>query len=669
MLVSTEWLKEIISFKYTPKELAYRLSMQGIETKVSSRMGRDSIIETEPTSNRPDCLSVIGLAREIRAMNHHHHHHLKLRLPKRNTKTPIGTKCPIQVHIKNDRLCPRYVGAYLTDIIVKKSPEWLSRRLELMGMRSVNNVVDVTNYVLLEWGHPTHAFDADLIEENTICIDTAGRKTQITTLDGVKRDIMPDTLLISDETKPIAVAGVIGAANTEIHKGTNNIFLESAYFDPASVRRTSKHLGLSTESSYRFERGADPDAALSALQRIIVILEEVASARVIGSIIDAYPRRIRPPRIAVRPSRVNQILGTCLTDRDITRILSGLDFGVEKQRNPKAVKVSVPPFRMEVQREIDVIEEIARIYGYHNIAKDAPQIPIQPVETPLRERTLNNLKTHLVHLGIFEVITYSFVSGQDLNLEKDVVRIPNPLSVEQSVMRTTLIPGLLKVANHNISVQEVPNIFEIGKIYTQSHNKTKEKYCLGLLLIKDFFEVKGIIERLSYVLEIDLIFQNSRHPWLNPRESSRMMYGKECVGLIGRVHPDVAKQYGVSDDICIAEINLENLMDGVGKDKKCFQRLSRFPAVKRDMALILHERVSYQECVDCIRGHGGEWLGRIELFDIYRGKPLESGYKSLGFSLEYQDQHRTLSETDVDAPHNAILEACFKELGATLRPQ
>ncbi|MCH7589871.1 phenylalanine--tRNA ligase subunit beta [PVC group bacterium] len=667
MLISYQWLKEFLSLKITPRQLSQLLSLQGLEARVASSLDKDTMIEIEATSNRPDCLSVMGVGREVAAKLN-----CKIKLPRIDGSVKTGKRGSVAITIKKSLLCPRYLGVLIECDKFLRTPSLIVKRLEKAGIRSINLVVDVTNYVLLECGHPTHAFDADLLEGPRIVVDIAGSCTKLKTLDGVERSLDKDMLLIWDKKKPIAIAGVMGCENSEIHPGTKRVFIESAYFDPKSIRLTSKKLNLSTESSFRFERGLDPEGADYAMRRILFLLKKTQKIKILGLINDCYPKPIRQKKILFRVSRLNHVLGTQIKIVHARKILKSLNFVVEGAAIKKdRFYVTPPSYRHEVTREIDLIEEVARIYGYNEIQKQAPSIKIKANVVGHKERIENILKQSLSEIGLYEIINFSFLHPDDLSLSEKAIKIPNPISREQSVMRTSLIPGLLKVAVRNQNIKEMnPWLFEIGHIFLKNPSKKKvfEKNRFSILVAGGPHELKGLVERILAKFQIERgVINTSDHPWLKKNRSLEWLIDGVSIGFFGVLADSVKSKYGLDLNVSIGEFDFDRICQSAKLDKK-YAPIPKYPAVYRDMALIVDEGVSYQDCVECIKTYGGSWLEDVNLFDLYRGSPLKTGKKSMGFSLAYRDASKTLTEKDVDVPHEKILHACFQKLGAELRP-
>lgn len=637
---------------------------------------KDSVLDIAVTPNRPDCLSVIGIAREIAALTHQ-----PLRYPD-TTMQSEGDEIRerTSVTLLDPELCPRYVARMIEGVKVGPSPSWLKNRLEKVGLRSISNVVDVTNYVMLEYGQPLHAFDFDLLEGGRIVVRRAKEGERFTTLDGVERTLDDQMLMICDGVKPVAIAGVMGGLNSEIRDETTTVLLESAYFDPASNRRTSKKLGLETEASYRFGRGIDYGGCLTAANRAIRLIQELAGGRIVEGALDAYPRPLAPRPIRLSVSKTNRILGTEIPSESMKAYLESLELRVQKE-DEDTYTVVPPSFRGDLEREIDLVEEIARLDGYDRVPVTLPRGE-PSTEPTAREFSLEQRAMEvLLHYGYHEVITYSFTSPNALDRIKlppeDVrrrqVRILNPLTEEFSLLRTSLIPGLLETAYYNISRNNLNlKLFELKRVFLPAEGEKlprEPKSLAGLAVglaeepnwaspqrLVDFYDVKGLIEDLMEALQIpDVIFRRTTGvPYLHPGKAVEVLSGEDSLGVFGEAHPEVLVQYELDGRIYLFDLDFEKMARRATVGKR-FRILPKFPAVSRDLSLIVDEGVEVENLSQAIRGSGVPFVDQIVLFDLYRGAPIPPGKKGVSYRIRYQAADRTLTDEEVNRYQEQIV--------------
>ncbi len=649
----------------------------------------DWILDINVTPNRSDCLCLLGIAREIAA------------LLNRRVCEPVPQKVPqglpieglTSVEIQRPDLCARYVAELVLGVRIAPSPFWMRRRLEAVGIRSINNIVDVTNYVMMEMGQPLHAFDSDLLEEHRIVVRAAERGESFTTLDGVARALPGESLMICDGKKPVALAGIMGGQNSEIQPDSVNILLESAYFDPMGVRRTSKRTGLSTEASLRFERGIDPNGCLRAADRAAALMAELGGGQLARGAVDNYPRKINPAEIPLRVSRTNQILGTTLPGGEVRRILENLQLDVETT-GPDSFRVVPPTFRVDLHREIDLIEEVARLHGFQRIPVTLPGGQVSAEKQTRLQRASRAARDHLAGFGLREVINYSFISPRELlnlRLSPDdrraqPLRIDNPLGEDQSIMRTTLIPALLQNAVFNFNRQNMDlKFFELGRVFLprREGDLPEEIENLGILLTGlreeeswakpkaevDFFDLKGLTEGLFAALNIEdygFIKSPSGESFLHPGRSCGLAIGGEVVGAMGQVHPDLVQTFKMKQSVFLLELNFAAAVDKIS-ERRVFKPIPRFPAVTRDLALIIDENIPAGEIFQTLREAGRDLCSEIRLFDLYRGNPIPAGKKSLAFHLKYQREDRTLTDDEVNEVHQNLVNRLAGKFGALLR--
>ena len=643
----------------------------------------DVVLELEITPNRPDCLSMIGVAREISVAVGN-----PLRLPEVNIQQRMTAIHNLtSVTIEAPDLCPRYAARVIQGVKIAPSPTWLQRRLEAIGVGTINNIVDITNYVLMEYGHPLHAFDYHQLTENRIIVRRAKPGETLKTIDTEERELTPDMLVIADAENPVALAGVMGGFDSEITDQTVDVLLESAYFHPPSIRKTSKDLGMHTEASHRFERGADPEGVIPAINRAAQLIVEIAGGEICSGIVDAYPGKQEATNIKFRPERANFVLGTEISEDEMRDILSRLGFTVSD-----AFEVTVPTFRPDVSQEIDLVEEIARVYGFDNIPTTLPRgdIPIPKVDPKedLRER----VKTYLLQCGMMEAMNYAFYHRDvfdRIRLEstdplRQAVQIANPLSEDQSIMRTTLLPSLLANAqrNRNHQINDV-QFFECSKVFipsgTDEYPNEPERVAgiivgnLGAgvygdpLRPADFFDIKGIVEGLLDRCGIsDYIIAHTDHPVFHPGRRAEVRIEDEVLCVFGEVHPEVLENYDLLHKAYLFELDFERLI-GVVEPSKQFESIPIYPSVNRDLAIVLDVDTPASHPTEIIQSAGGELVSGLHLFDVYTGEQVPEGKKSLAFAIEYRSTTETLTDEIVDRVHGGILEQLERELGATLR--
>ncbi len=656
MKVPLSWLKEYIDVKLSPEELAHRLTMAGVEVSHIQKSGKNTILELDLTTNRGDCASIIGVAREVSALINR-----PLRLPRISEKDK-KKKGIIKVEIKDRKGCSRYTGRVIENVKVKPSPLWLKERLKSMGIKPINNVVDITNYVLFETGQPLHAFDLDKIKEKKIVVRRAKEGEKITTLDGRKRILDKSILVIADGKRAIALAGIMGGENTQVTNKTKNILLESAYFDPIVVRRGTKRLNLFTESSYRFERDVDPKGVLTASRRVRDLILELAGGKE-AAFVDRNLLSRKPKRITLRKERVNALLGTRLSWNQIKGILKRLGFKV------KGKLVEVPSYRREITREIDLIEEIARIYGYHRISSLLPEGRVASYSQEPLETLVPRIKEILVACGLREVINYGFISleeGKRMGFTpREIIKLTNPLTERQNIMRPSLIPGLLNNLIHNLNQgNSVVKVFELGRVFSPRREQT----ALGALLSGegDIYDLKGILEALCEELAITSPrFGSASLPFLLPGRVAEVLIANRKVGLLGEMDPKVLSYFGIEKRAFIFELDLEEFL--LMRREKRFRKLPKYPAIVRDIALSLPEEITSEEIVQTIYSLGGELVEKVAFFDLYRGTQIPSSHKGLAYSISYRAKNRTLKDEEIKKLHQRISLGLEKRLEARIR--
>jgi len=681
MKVPLSWLREYIDIRLSPQELAHRMTMAGVEVSHIQKSGKDTILELDLTTNRGDCASIIGVAREVSALINR-----PLRLPKISEKDK-RQKGIIKVEIKDRKDCPRYTGRVIKDVRVKPSPPWLKERLKSMGIKPINNVVDITNYVLFECGQPLHAFDLDKIvgpfppEADQpqaearlpvgplkVIVRRAKKGEKIITLDGRKRILNKDILVIADGKRAIALAGIMGGEATQVTNKTKNILLESAYFDPIVVRKGAKGINLFTESSYRFERDVDPQGVLTASRRARDLILELAGGEEVA-FVDKNLLSRKAKRITLRRERVNALLGTRLSWKQITGILKKLGFKVNPapvhKSGVKGKLVEIPSYRREITREIDLIEEIARIYGYPRIPSLLPEGRIASYSQEPLEKLVSKVRETLVAGGYREVVNYGFISLEEGKRMGEIIKIANPLTEKQNVMRPSLIPGLLNNLIHNLNQgNSVVKVFELGHVFFPKREQT----ALGVLLSGegDIYDLKGILEVLCQELTITSPrISSASLPFLLSGRGGEVLIANRKVGLLGEMDPKVLSYFGIEKRAFIFELDLEEFL--LMRREKRFRELPKYPAILRDIALSLPEEITSEEIVQTIYSLGGELVEKVAFFDLYRGTQIPSSHKGLAYSISYRAKNRTLKDEEIKKLHQRISLGLEKRLGARIR--
>ncbi len=695
MRASLEWLREFVPVSESAAEVAHRLTMLGLEVEAVEQVDEDTVFEINVTPNRPDCMSMIGVARELSAA-----FGPALSFPYHEVTAETG-ELDFNVDILDSALCRRYAGRIVKGLKIGPSPEWLKRRLEKCGFRSINNVVDVTNYVLIELGHPLHAFDLDTIKGRRIQVGTSRdvkgktEKLRFRTLDGNEQELPGDALLIWDADDPIAIAGIMGGLETEVSDSTVDIFIESAWFDPVSVRRTSRSTGLKTESSFRFERGTDIKMLKKALDRAAFLMHEIAGGKVYGKI-DIYPGIYSPGEISIKCEKINGVLGLDLTEAEITGYLEGLGFVAEKENG--YFNITPPAYRVDVQGGFDIIEEVARAYGYERIPAVLPTAAVgvegqDNTQKLFSGALLKELKESFLKSGYTEVINYSFMGEHDLDflgLDTDdgrrrIVRIKNPLRAEDACMRTTLVPALIRNIVYNVSHENRSfRLYEISRVFLSKEGcelpEERNHFAAALYKEKirsvykddthDFFVVKGVIEALFEILKISRYsFARSSEPFLHPGQSADVFIGGEKIGYVGALSPVIIDRLDIkahSPSIILAELDVDLIRPYYLQVLK-YRPLPRYPYSERDTALVVDESLESAEIVALIRSYNSDLIEYVTLFDVYQGKNIPEGKKSIAFSIRYRASDRTLKDEEVDALHDQIIGFVIERTKGQLR--
>jgi len=649
----------------------------------------DTILEIGITPNRADCLSHIGVAREIAAITGN-----TLRIPDTTvTENEQSIHNGIAITVEDNNLCPRYAARIVRNVKITESPEWLKHRLESLGLRPRNVIVDITNLVLMECGQPLHAFDLDTINDKKIIVKTAKSEQKFTTLDGKERTLDDSMLMINDNITPIAVAGVMGGENSEISDSTTSVLIESAYFNPSSIRRTAKKLGISSDASYRFERGVDPEAIIYAVNRAASLMAELAGGTVDKEIIDIYPNPIIPKTITLRYSQIQRILGISVTDVKVNEYLRNLGF-IEKEKSNDSITVTAPSWRVDMEQEIDLIEEIARLYNYDNIEADvSATFPADATITPQFSTSSrrNTIRHYLTHRGLQEIITYSFTDPATAALSTDnPIKLANALGEEFSIMRPSLLPAMLKVIDRNCrNGQNSLALFDCGKNFTiPVKEKTlipgileKEELCIALTgdyipqhwvekqRKADFYDIKGIVEEILFdslrLTGIILVPAEQNNIFFSANRMDIIAH-KKVIGTVGEIDRSILKKFGVEQNVFAASISLSDIYSHPSK-KAQYKAPSTFPYVRRDAAFTVSQEIQADELLRAVRGVNSPLLKDADIFDIFTGDVLGKDKKSIALSFIFGSDERTLIDQEIQDSFQAIIEAVESGTGAILR--
>ncbi|MDD5128063.1 MAG: phenylalanine--tRNA ligase subunit beta [Candidatus Omnitrophica bacterium] len=695
MKVTYSWLKDFIDIKISPRELADKLTIAGLEVvsleeleKSVSPSGRDFVFEIEITSNRPDWLSILGVAREISAITGS-----KLKSAKTPKVKFKGLK-PIEILVAESTDCPFYSAMIIRGVKVAPSPEWLKKRLEALGCRSVNNIVDITNYVLFESGQPLHAFDLDKLSQQAIYVRRGRPNESITIIDGQQKILDNEILVIADKNRAVAIAGVMGGKNTEVTEATCNILLESAVFNPIVVRRGRQKLGLQSESAYRFERGVDLENAQNATFSALKLISALAFGKP-----DAYKHlgSIRPIKsvINLEMDYLSRVLGVSLSVLKVKQILSGLGFTV-KVRGKNVLTVKIPSFRQDVKTQIDLVEEVARIYGYEKIPLSLPAVKPHKI-IPTSREVVSDIKIILQGLGLQEAITYSLVDRLLLaksGIKKDIppVEILNPLSKEQEVLRFSLLPSLIRTLAYNLNQQqEYVNIFEVANVFSAKPGSAQhstmtnesvrpsvqEELSLGIALCgaRPFFIKQGLVRdevtilHLKGILESLLNKLGVKNYDFSPRGGNQasIIIDQQEIGFIVSPSEQILNSFDIKNkQVVLGEINLVKLLSQINLTKK-FTAIPKYPAITRDISFVVREDVSIRELLMAIEAKGAPLLFSAKVVDYYQGKQIPSGFRGLTVSCTYRAPERTLTEEEIAPLHNAICALLEERFGIKLR--
>jgi phenylalanyl-tRNA synthetase beta chain len=639
-----------------------------------AEMYADVIFNISLTPNLNYCSSVLGVARELSAMTGHPYKSPSVHF-KESENDQIHQL--IDVKVEDSEGCPRYACRMIKDVQIQPSPDWLKNRLLAAGIRPINNVVDITNYILIESGHPLHAFDYDKLHGHGIVVRSAKEGERFVTLDEKERLLETGDLLICDKKNPIALAGIMGGLNSEVSETTKNVLLEAAYFYPGRIRKTSKRLGLQTEASRRFERGADPNGVLFALDRAAVLLTEIAGGKVAKGVADVKANHFPEKTIACRLTRINNILGTQLSVSEVETIFKRLKF-VHKWDGKDTFHVTIPTYRVDVGAEIDLIEDVARVYGYNNISRTAsPYFPSGIPNSPLF-RFEREVRSRLIAEGLQEFITCDLIGPTLSGIVKEhlmppeaIISVLNPTSIEQSILRTSLLPGLLQIVKYNIDHQN-HNVsgFEIGRIHFKEGDLYKEQTVLGIILTGknaphswehpahevDFFDLKGVVENLFLEIGIqNVTFKPSQFAVFHSGRQAFIHVNNQEIGSIGEIHPMVQRRLDVTQRIQFLELNLQAMLQ-LRKAGSLMQELPLYPCSERDWTMTVKEETPVQDTLESIQKTGSKFLEKVFLIGIYRSDKLGKGNKNVTLRFVYRDNEKTISQEVVEAEHKRILD-------------
>ena len=684
MLISYKWLKELTETRLSPQELRERLTMVGLAIDAVEEQDHDAVLDVEVPSNRPDCLSHVGVAREVAVIENG-----RMQLPSGKTPKTDGRSASLtSVEIKDPDLCPRYAARLVRGVKIGPSPDWLAKRLETIGQRPINNVADITNYVLHELGQPLHAFDFAKLAGPKIIVRRAAPGEKLKTLDGVERALTGDTLVIADAEKPVALAGVMGGEESEISTGTTDVLIESAYFDPHSVRQTARQLAMDTEASRRFERGADCDGVLRAQQRCIELICEIAGGVATDDAIDIYPQPLSERTLGLRPERVEGLTSLSVQPDEILRILGGLGF----ETTGESFNFKVPSWRIDVEQEEDLVEDVARHTGYEKIREELPPASLSGEYQP-SEMQQRSLRRALNAFGFDEAINFSFIAQESRfelipslrGHENDQPQLANPIIEDAAWMRSTLLPGLLSSLRHNFNhgIRDV-RLFEIGRIFSISTAGELPQETLALAVVAtggaleenraqaerelDFFDLKGALETAVDWMNLSpLAFSQTSVRHLREGQTAliKLSDGTE-IGAIGRLADNVAASYKFRQPVYVLELELTKLLSSPAKIIQ-YSPLPRYPSVMRDISLLINRNVALEEIFNVVRDQRVADCRSVKLVGTFEGGNIQSSKRSVTLRLEYRSDERTLRDDEVEERHSRLTSSLLKAFAAEQR--
>lgn len=668
MKISLEWLADYLPGTLTADEAARALTFGGLPVETIDQVGPDTVIDVEVTSNRGDCLSHIGVARELGA------------LLKRESKDVATTATPsqqpaegaISVRIEAPQLCPQYIARVIRNVKIRPSPQWIVRRLEAIGLRAINNVVDITNYVMMEMGQPLHAFDYDKVGGRQVVVRIARAGEKLTSLDGHERALTPGMLVIADTQRPIALAGVMGGADSEVSESTTNVLLESARFDPLSVRKTARTLSMRSDSSYRFERGIDPTLPERASLRASQLIVELAGGELLSGKVEQRVDSHEPKRLSLRLAQVPRLLGFNIPTNRIVESLTRI--GLNPQQAGDRIDVVVPSHRLDITQEIDLVEEVARLNGYDQIpVKEQIEIRTTPADPKLV--TADLIRQTLIGAGYFEAVTFSFASdglAADFQPVEGAAlpRADAAVRKADAQLRPSILPGLLESVRHNETVGTTnAKLYEIGSVFwSDAAGKIVEQRKVALVGSDDYREVRGAVEELLNRLDVtrNVKVTPSAHPGFASGAAGEVRWGNQTIGTIGKIAAKVADTLSLRTAPVAAELDLEPLLNGATLVPQ-LRPLPRFPAIRRDLSLDVADQVAYQQIEQVVRDARPEHLEDVEYVTTYRGKPLDKGTKSVTFTLVFRSPTGTLTSEQVEAAESKVVGDAKTKLNARVR--
>ena len=691
MKVQVDWLKEYTEIDVPVDELGHVLTMAGLEIESHEIVempdgGKSEVLELNVTPNRGYCLSHIGVAREVSALLNKS---LKLPDPIKALESEWGAVTigeRVSVENVEPKLCPRYCALVIENVKVGPSPAWLRDRLTAIGLRPINNIVDITNFVMMEYGQPLHAFDLGLLTGNKIIIRRANKGEAFASLDGTDLKLEPDALVIADGEKPVALAGIMGGTNSQVSETTCHVVLESACFDPATVRQGSKKYGLRSDSSYRFERGVDWEGVVSAQARAALLIKELAGGEICSGRVDVYPEIGKPVIVSLRVSRLNQLLGASFNAEQVLDLLSRL--GMEVASPSEKMEVRIPSFRPDLTREVDLIEEVARIDGFDKVDTVYPVAGVRPVRVSAKQNLIKKVREVFSCSGFSETIHFSFIEravAEEFKTafadkQDQVIALKNPLSSEYDSMRTSLLHGLLKTAVLNLSKGQKPlKLFEIGSVYYSDPSGARtEKAVFSAIVLGpyeltpwkprgkayDFYDLKGVLEMLVTQLHLQLKTSPYNRSFMTLGKSVQIRVNDAELGFLGQM---VTEQNLVGElDIYALEIDLTVLEQLVSSSHQ-FHPIPKFPETYRDISILIDRSITAQQVEELILKAGSPLIQKVELYDHFEGKKIQADKKSLTFALSFQSAERTLSDDEVNPLFEKIFQTLKSELGASLR--
>lgn len=685
MRVSFDWLKDFMEVKMDAAKAQGFLTMAGLEITAVTDIDGDHVMEIEITPNRPDCLSILGIARELSAASGS-----SIKLPDSVRKSYMkkgSARGAAKVEILDKNACTRYVGCIMKNVKVGPSPKWLVQRLNAMGVRSVNNIVDITNYALFELGQPLHAFDLDKLEQKRIIVRRAKKGESIVTIDGVNRPLDSNILVIADGVRPVAVAGIMGGKDTEITESTKNILIESACFDPVVIRKACRQLALASESSYRFERGVDHGMIFASSMRAQELIKEIAGGRVAGTPSDAGAKLEKEKEVTLNLNEVQRILGIKVAAEDIKEIFKRLRLNPVKKKD--MIMVTVPSYRTDLNRDVDLIEEVARLYGYDKVPSRLPLFaPHKTYQLEKKTASIENeIRKTLCSLGLNEIMTYALTSLDAVErlgiTAENLVRLRNPMSSQQEIMRPSLLSEMLETLNWNLNRKNaLLQLFELNKVYlmnkTTGQAEETMRLCIGICGNKpgnwkekprdmDFFDLKGVIEILLDSVGVrDYRIEKTQHPSLKESMSVNIVVNNKPCGVFGEVKEDVARKFDIKRKAYVAEIPIDELLS-LANLKKTFTALPKYPSVKRDIAILVDDAINASNIYSVIKEEARELVKGVDVFDLYKGQQIQGGKKSLAYTIEYRSDERTLNDKEVNELHKKVQDALMKRLGVQIR--